>query len=252
MTLSHPDSWQHHQVREDTISTNPCIPPGNVVSEGSTTSSESTTDRTSDKPTTNDKDLNTKHHDHTFSTNQRGRKRSATNQDHPMRTWDQHLSPSQPSMTLQSDLTNYHPGNSQGQEYTGKKARVIPSHLTSAHSNVATTFSPTAPMAQSPSILTASDMNTEQAQYHTTHSEQNQSQHHNTQDLDMTQDCWPPLDDGVNIPSPLVKRHLTTTSGTAEDPPAETANDNISTTAASPLERVKWPGTKTTDFESTK
>jgi len=225
MTLSHPDSWQHHQVREDTISTNPCIPPGNVVSEGSPTSSKCAADRKSDEPTTNDKDLNAKQHDHIPSTNRRGRKRSATNQDHPTRTGDQHLSPSQQSMKLQSDHTNYHPGNSQGQDYTGKKARIIPSHPTSAHLNVATALSPTAPMAQSPSTLTASDMNTERNQYHTTHSEQNQSQHHNTQDYNMTQDCWPPVDVGDTIPSsttasPIgrVKRHLTTTSGTAEEP----------------------------------
>jgi hypothetical protein len=83
MTLSHPDSWQHQQFREDTISMNPGIPPEKVVSEGSTTSSKCAADRKSDKPTTNDKDLNAKKHDHTPSTNRRGRKCSSTNQDHP-------------------------------------------------------------------------------------------------------------------------------------------------------------------------
>ena len=98
-------------------------------------------------------------------------------------------------------------------------------------------------------------MNTEQDQYHTTHSEQNPSQHHNTQDFDMTQDCWPPVGDGGTIPSPTtaspigrVKRHLTTTSGTAEWPPAETVNDLITTSEAPSLERVKWLATNTADL----
>jgi hypothetical protein len=158
-------------------------------------------------------------------------------------------------MTVQSDHTNYHPGNSQGQVYTGKRAHIIPSHPTSAHPNVAMTLSPTTPIAQPPSILSASDMNTEQDQYHTTQSEQNQTQHHNTQDFDMTQDCWTPKDDGGTLPSPTtaspigrVKRHLTTTSGTAEEPPAETVTDIITTSAASRFERVKWPVSNTADL----
>ena len=86
MSLSQPDSRQHHQVREDTISTDPCIPPGDAVSEGSTALSECTADRTSDKPTTNEKDFNTKHHVNAPSTSQRVRKRSATYWYHPTRT----------------------------------------------------------------------------------------------------------------------------------------------------------------------
>ena len=203
MILSHPDSRQHHQVIEDTLSMNPCMSPRNLVSEGSTASTECTVDRTRDNPNTNDKDYNMKHHDHASSTIRRGRKRSATNRDQPTRTWDQHPISSQQLMTVQSDHTNDHPGTGQGQDYTGKRARIIPSHPTSVHPNVAMTLSPTTPIAQSPSILTASDMNTEQDKYHTTHSEQNQSQHHNTQDFDMTQDCWPPVGDGALYPHRL-------------------------------------------------
>jgi hypothetical protein len=107
-------------------------------------------------------------------------------------------------------------------------------------------------MAQSPCILTALDMNTERNQYHTTHLDQNRTQHHNTQDLTMTQDFWPPVDGGDTIPPPTtaspigrVKRHLTTTSGTAEEPHAETVHDTITTSTASPLERVKRVGPNT-------
>jgi hypothetical protein len=70
----------------------------------------------------------------------------------------------------------------------------------------------------------------------------------------MTQDCWPHVGDGGTIPSPStafhigrVKRHLTTNGGTAEWSPAETVNDVITTSAASPIERVKWPVTNTAD-----
>jgi hypothetical protein len=70
----------------------------------------------------------------------------------------------------------------------------------------------------------------------------------------MTQDCWPSVDGGVTIPPPTtaspigrVKRHLTTTSGTAEEPHAETVHDTITTSTASPLERVKWLGPNTAD-----
>ena len=173
MILSQPDSWQHHPVSEDTMSTDPCISPRNLVSEGSTASTEYTVDRTRDKPITNDKDHNMKHHDHASSTIRRGRKRSATNRDQPTRTWDQHPLSSQQLMTVQNDHTIDHPGTGQGQNHTMERARIIPSHPTSSHPNVAMTLSPTTPIAKSPSILTASDMNTEQDQYHTTHSEQN-------------------------------------------------------------------------------
>ena len=98
-------------------------------------------------------------------------------------------------------------------------------------------------------------MNTEQGQYHTTHSEQNRSQHHNTQDFDMTQDCWPPVGNGGTLPSPTtaspigrVKRHLTATSGTAEWPLAETVNDLITTSEAPSSQRVKWPAINTADL----
>ena len=218
---------------------NPCISPGKIVCEVSTASPECTADWTSAKPTTNDKDLNTKHHDHAPSTNRGGRKRSATYKDYPMRT---------------RDHTNYHNGNNQGQNYTGGKARIIPTHPKPSYSNVAMILSPTTQIAQPPSISSASDMNTEQDQYHTTNSEQNQSQHHNIQDSDMTQDRWPPVGHGGAIPSPStaspigrVKRHLITNGGTAEWPPAETANDVLTTSAASPIERVKWPVTNTAD-----
>ena len=150
---------------------NPCISPGKIVCEVSTASPECTADWTSAKPTTNDKDLNTKHHDHAPSTNRGGRKRSATYKDYPMRT---------------RDHTNYHTGNNQGQNYTGGKARIIPTHPKPSYSNVAMILSPTTQIAQPPSISSASDMNTAQDQYHTTNSEQNQSQYHNIQDSDMT------------------------------------------------------------------
>ena len=71
----------------------------------------------------------------------------------------------------------------------------------------------------------------------------------------MTQDCSPPVGDGGNIPSPStaspigrVKRHLTTTGGAAEELPAETVNDGLTISVASPIERVKWPDTNTADL----
>jgi hypothetical protein len=211
-------------------------------------------------------------------------------------TPDKRLLPSQQLTTVQSDHTNHHTGNNQGQHYTGGKACIIPTHPTHAHSNVAMIRSPTTQIAhgtdvlpsvqdkqmdqiestqcdqnqqqetsishqyintpaqptqhwaslhtashtekitQPQSISSVSDMNTEQDQYHTTDSEQNQYQHHIIQDCNMTQDCWPPVGDGGTIPSPStaspigrVKRHLSTTGGTAEWPPAETDNDTLTT-----------------------